>query len=160
MAVSNNGVYIKNAGVNSGNAFWLKGATMSYDIRRQIKAMPIVGKSNTAGTRYQIATVEKGALENPTITIRGSIDLDDTDANEVTERLLKDLARDVVNDTFITVTLGINNTQLSNYKGTNDTGLASDDNIQVEIQQVTFSINSTSERGHIIGYNIAAREST
>jgi len=36
MPVTNNGIYIKNSGVNSGNAFWLKGASLTYDINRQV----------------------------------------------------------------------------------------------------------------------------
>jgi len=56
------------------------------------------------------------------------------------------------------VTLGLNNTQLSNYKGTNDGGLGSDDNIQIEITKLTITPDTSSERAHMIGYTIMAKE--
>ena len=162
--LSQSGTYIYNANVNGGVAVKLYDSQVTFDYKRNVSGEPVPGKQTS--NRYEIVTLNRCGISNPAITITGSIDIEITETDMITEKLLKDFWRDVTGDTYLTIGAGNIGTEespsvvgISNYKGTYDTNAGTANNIKIEITGVNFTITAATERGHFISYTINATES-
>ena len=148
------GMTLKNAGVNSGNAVWLIGATCKITWKNLNKADPVPGK-------YDTVEVDFGGWENPTYHIEGVIDTDSTGGttnvnnestcSEVTQSLLQSFAKEVSNATWLKIGTGITPTYM---QGANTTSNA----IKVRIDNFTIDIAPEAELGHLLNYSLDLTE--
>ena len=91
-------ITLQHPNVNGGTAVQCNGATIRYAWKNLIRADPVEGK-------HDICEVEYAGFENPKIILTGTIDVDDTSSNVITQSLLLDFAQACDGTNSITLTV-------------------------------------------------------
>ena len=144
-------IKIKNSNVNSGNEITIYGDISSISLKKNNMKDPTIAESDT----FNIVSGERRTIENPKIVIKGSYDVNKVEANEMNEKLLKDLWRNRIYDTYLTLTVR-GSVQISNWMGSNDTNYGSDWNIKVMIDSIDITFSG--EEQHLCSYTIVMTE--
>ena len=144
-------------GVNGGTAIILDTTLTSfaYSLKNMVSADPVPNKEVSSTQKYGIAQVDKIGMNNPIITITGTIDVDDIASNEITLELIKDIARVRYDGTATTAIIlniqsgknGASPTDIKNYN-------SSSTNIRVILDSVDVRGDQTSEQLHLLNYTL------
>lgn len=159
------GITIKNAGVNSGKAIWLDSGSITIGLKNLIRTNPVEGKVDDSGN-FDISEIDYGGVENPAISVTGTIDVDlaqltgltideETNCSSATWNLLKELGLAKDYPTYLTVGTGVTPTYLT---GRIILTSPNANKIKVHIETITVKIDTTAEKGHLWDYTIAMRE--
>jgi hypothetical protein len=80
---------LQHANVNGAIAVALKGATLSYEWKN-------IGGAKPVQSKFDIAEADYTGFENPVIKVTGTIDIDVTTSNVLTQSLLLDFAQQAI----------------------------------------------------------------
>ena len=141
---------MNNSSVNSGTAVKLGGANVTYAWKNMTRTNSVAGK-------YDIAEATFAGFESPTITVTGTIPIDLSITNHMTQTMLVNFATCKVGDTTLKVTAGkTGGTILSGRPtaGYETDGAQTLDTNGIKVQIVSFTINfSASETLEGEGWN-------
>jgi len=150
------GIYLYNATVNSDTAVWCVGSTFSYGWKNMTSSDPVQGK-------FDITLVRQGGWENPTLTITGNIDVDDSDSSAMTETLIKDFARAFTSQLYISIGLGVDGTATpisTSTSGTTESTKGGKTGVWIPVVIRSFSFLPQGEMGSILPYQLVLVEDT
>lgn len=153
-------ITLKNANVNGGTAVNIFGHIQNYTLKSNNNHDPSPSKRRASPTTEgDIVEGERGTVENPVIVLKGEINIDDNaDANEMTEKLLKQFWREREGDNFLTIKIGAVMSGASEYRFSNYLGVnAADDNIKINIGTIAFQF-PLAEKDHRITYTMTFTE--
>ena len=152
-------ITLTHASVNGGVAVDLGAADVSYGWKNLTKTDPVEGKFDISETDYS-------GFENPIITIRGVMDVDDATANQITQALLIDFAL-LRSTTPITLTVqaGGGTANKGKLRGRPAAGysvggsLTTTMKVVIDSFDISFS-TTTAEEGQRWDYSITLQETT
>ena len=150
------GIYLYNSAVNSGTAVRCNGASFDYGWSNLLRGAPVPGK-------FDITIMKVGGWENPKINLQGTIDVDSSDSNVMTEVLLKNFARAHDSQTSISIGIGVSGTITpisTSTASVSETTNGGKTGVWIPVVIKSFSVLPQGERGHILNYKINFIEDT
>lgn len=166
---------IKNADIDSGNYVELRGSSFQLSLKKNINTDPVDGQYGK--TNYDIAKGDRLGIENPSMSIRGYINVNDFNGSDelwsdtpstntstsedgvsmagvVTLGYLYKLWRNITAQTYVKLTFGDPSGSGVNWKSYD----AASTDIPVELNNIDIKPLETAEGNHIIYYTITFTE--
>jgi hypothetical protein len=151
-------IKLTNGNVNSGTAVELGGAKVRYVWKN-------ITENNATPLKYDIAAASYAGFEPPTIVITGTIPIDESITNHMSQKLLVDFATVRTGDTTLSVTAGktggttLGGRPSAGYVATGSNTLTTSLKVQVLTFTINFSASETIE-GSGWTYTISMVETT
>ncbi len=162
---------IKNADIDDGKYVELRGSSFQVSLKKNINSDPVDGQYGK--TDYDIAKADRVGIENPTMSVRGYINVNDFNSSDelwsetpstnssvsedgvpmagaVTLGYLYKVWRNMTSQTYLKLTFGDPAGEGVNWKSYD--GLSTD--IPIEINSIDIRPLETTEGNHIIYYTI------
>lgn len=141
---------LTNADVNSGASVLLKGAKLTWNFKQLTRTTPLTNQ-------FTLVETQVAGFENPKIVINGIIDANDTTANVVSQKLLRDFMIEPYSGTtpptptYLKVSVGSQPLYIVGTKST--TAPTTEQTIKVVVESISIAADaSDSYEGHYIPY--------
>ena len=143
-------IYLTNTNINSGNAVYLRGASVKYSWKNLTRTTPLTNQ-------FTLSESQITGFENPRIIISGFIDTNSTDTDVITQELLIQFAKiqydaTTANSIYLTIESGTKPTYLKNAD-------LDGNSIKVIIEDFNIDFSaSDSNEGHLWRYTLTLVE--